>query len=70
MENVPTAKEVAQVRPDVQDLEFVAAGGFKAVFRGKVVGKVEAIKIAYIPPAATEDSSREEIALRVKRIGS
>jgi serine/threonine protein kinase len=67
MEHVPTAEEVAEVRPDMEDLEFVAAGGFKAVFKAKVGEKVEAVKIAYIPSAAMEDSSREEIALRVKR---
>src|SRR5579859_308879 len=67
MEHVPTAAEIQAARPDLRDLEFVEAGGFKAVFKGRIGQQVEAIKVAYVPPAATEDSSREEIAHRVKR---
>jgi len=40
----------------LDSLEFVAAGGFKAVFRAAVAGQVEAVKVVYIPPAAEVDS--------------
>jgi eukaryotic-like serine/threonine-protein kinase len=67
MEHIPTPEKLAQARPDISDAEFIEAGGFKAVFRGTVNGRVEAIKVVYVPPAAQEEGSRDEITRRVKR---
>src|SRR5260221_10547069 len=67
MEYIPTPEELAQARPDVRNPEFVEAGGFKAVFRATVGQAIEAVKVIYIPPAAQEDNSRDEIAHRVRR---
>lgn len=67
MEHIPSAEDVQKARRDLAQVEFVASGGFKAVFKATLGGQVEAIKLAYIPPEAEEDTSREEIVARVKR---
>jgi serine/threonine-protein kinase len=67
MEYVPNIEDLGRARPDLRGLEFVAAGGFKAVFKASVGDRSEAVKVIYIPPEAEEDSSREEIVARVKR---
>ena len=67
MEYVPSIEDLGRARPDLRGLAFVAAGGFKAVFKASVGGRSEAVKVIYIPPEAEEDSSREEVVARVKR---
>ncbi len=67
MEHIPTPEQLVQARPEARNLQFVATGGFKAVFKATLGQKVEAVKVVYIPPVAREDSSRDEIAGRVKR---
>jgi serine/threonine protein kinase len=67
MEHIPSVDDLQRARPDLGQVEFVASGGFKAVFKATLRGRVEAVKIAYVPPEAEEDTSREEIVARVKR---
>src|SRR5439155_21288214 len=67
MEHIPTVQELAGARPDLTDIESVNSGSFKAVFKVAVGQGFEAVKVIYIPPAAEEDSTREEIAARVRR---
>src|SRR5438105_1979949 len=67
MEHVPTIEDVSKARPDLRRLQFVAAGGFKAVFKATLGQRIEAVKLIYVPPEATQDSSRLEIVARVKR---
>ena len=67
MEHIPSVDDLQRARPDLGQVEFVASGGFKAVFKATLRGRVEAVKIAYVPPDAEEDTSREEIVARVKR---
>src|ERR1043166_3535901 len=69
MEHVPTADDVQGAREDLDDIEFVDAGGFKAVFKATVVNRTEAVKLVYIPPESEEETSRDEIVARVKREG-
>ncbi len=45
----------------------MGAGGFKAVYKAEIHGRVEAVKVVYIPPETEENGSREEIIARVKR---
>ncbi len=67
MDHIPNVDELQSVRPDLTQVEFVASGGFKAVFKAKLREQVEAVKVVYIPPEAEEETSREEIVARVKR---
>jgi serine/threonine protein kinase len=67
MDHVPSINALQSARPDLSQVEFVASGGFKAVFKAMLRGQVEAVKVAYVPPEAEEDTSREEIVARVKR---
>lgn len=67
MEHIPSAGDLQGVLSDLGQVEYIASGGFKAVFKATLRGKLEALKIAYIPPEAEEDTSREEIVARVKR---
>jgi serine/threonine protein kinase len=67
MEHIPSVDELQRARPELGQVEFVAAGGFKAVFRATLAGRAEAVKVVYVPPEAEEGSSREEIVARVKR---
>jgi len=67
MDHIPSDTDLQAARPDLSRIEFVASGGFKAVFKATVRGQIEAVKVAYVPPEAEEDTSREEIVARVKR---
>src|SRR5262249_27754956 len=67
MERVPTADDVHRARQDLDDIEFVDVGGFKAVFKATIVNRTEAVKLVYIPPESEEETSRDEIVARVKR---
>jgi eukaryotic-like serine/threonine-protein kinase len=67
MEHKPETEQLREVRPELANLEFLGEGGFKAVYRAEVRGRVEAVKVVYIPPEAEENGSREEIIARVRR---
>jgi hypothetical protein len=67
MDNIPGIDALQAARPDLGRVEYIDAGGFKAVFRATLAGRVEAVKLVYVPPEAEEDSSREEVVARVKR---
>ena len=68
MSNIPTPeiKDLANARRDISNIQFVAAGGFKAVYKAEIKGQTEAVKLAYLPPEQEEDD-RAEIEARVKR---
>lgn len=65
MNNIPKIKDVLSVKPEISSLIYVDKGGFKAVFKGTISGKEEAIKLIYLP--ADDDGRRTEITARVKR---
>lgn len=69
MINIPTPspQELATARPDLSDIEFVNAGGFKAVYKVKVQGKTQALKLVYVPPETEQNNNGSEIPARVKR---
>jgi serine/threonine protein kinase len=67
MEHPPAIDDLRRLRPEFADLEFVAQGGFKAVYKASLNGRMEAVKVVYVPPEAEEDSGREEILARVRR---
>jgi serine/threonine-protein kinase len=49
---VPDAERLSACLNAVEDLQFVARGGFKVVFRGTVEGRTEAVKVIYLPGEA------------------
>ncbi len=67
MDNVPKIDDIISVKPEINSLEYVDKGGFKAVFKGKISDKEEAIKLIYIPSREEEPGKRSEITARVKR---
>lgn len=67
MEHRPDIDQLRRLRPGLVGLEFVREGGFKAVYRAEIQGRLEAVKVVYVPPEAGENGRREEIVARVKR---
>lgn len=67
MDNIPKIEEVLSVKPQIESLEYVDKGGFKAVFKGVIDGKKEAIKLICLPSDDEDDGKRTEIIARVKR---
>jgi serine/threonine protein kinase len=67
MEHVPNIEELQRARDDLDAIELVAVGGFKAVFKATGAKRTEAVKLVYIPPESEEETSRDEIVARVKR---
>jgi serine/threonine protein kinase len=67
MEHKPTTEQLRQARPELGELDFLGEGGFKAVYRAKIRGRIEAVKVVYIPREAQGNASREEIIARVRR---
>ena len=49
MDNIPSAEDLQRMRPELEAVEFAAAGGFKAVFRAVVAGRIEAVKVKKHP---------------------
>jgi serine/threonine protein kinase len=67
MEHKPDIDQLRQARPELVGLQFLREGGFKAVYKSEIRGRLEAVKVVYLPPEAEEDGTREEIIARVKR---
>src|SRR5271169_4959964 len=67
MEHKPDIDQLRQARPGLVGLEFLREGGFKAVYKAEIQGRLEAVKVIYIPPEAEGDGTRKEINARVKR---
>lgn len=64
---IPDQNELRGRFPDIQSLEFVALGGFKAVFKATdCAGVVEALKAIYIP-SAMDGFVQEQIDQMVAR---
>lgn len=70
MDNIPDVDDVRNAL-GIKSLEYVDKGGFKAVFKGDISGKKEAVKIIYLPPPPEkpddENDGRKEIISRIKR---
>lgn len=66
MENIPDIPDIISVKPEISNLEFTNAGGYKAVYKGVLNGVIEAIKVIYLPPD-NEIDNRHQVIARVKR---
>jgi len=67
MENIPSVDDIKSAKPDIGNIDHVDTGGFKAVYKATVRGRIEALKVVYLPPQIEEDGMRDEIVARVKR---
>jgi len=51
----------------VEHLQFLAEGGFKAVYKAEISGSREALKIIFLPEEVDQPEARAEIGARVTR---
>lgn len=65
MEYIPDINQLKEVL-NIESLSFIDQGGFKAVYKGYIRKKIEAIKVVYIPTIIDKED-REELIGRVKR---
>ncbi|OGS00551.1 MAG: hypothetical protein A2V88_05630 [Elusimicrobia bacterium RBG_16_66_12] len=56
----PTDAVIYAALPRVTDLTFMAQGSFKGVYKCKVDGKAEALKLIQIPPVPVGDDDAAE----------
>jgi len=65
---VPTAEQIQAQYPQVEGIEFIQKGGFKAVYRARVDGKPQALKLVYIPNMQGEEYAEEFRLECLKRV--
>lgn len=67
----PIENSIQKAFPGVDELSFIASGGFKGVYRARINGNVEALKLINIPEVALADAEavrmRDELVRRVAR---
>lgn len=63
----PDLKHVQKLVPDAKELKYLAKGGFKFVYTGKINGSKEAIKIVLIPEDDADDDIKIENIKRIER---
>ena len=67
MKAKPNIRKAKQVAPEAENLEEIASGGFKVVYRALVNDKVEAVKLVEIPTDESDRSVQDENMRRIKR---
>jgi serine/threonine-protein kinase len=67
MQNKPDLQDLIEALPDIQEIDFCAEGGFKAVYKAKIAHTHEALKVIYVPREEDDEEIRYEIVARVKR---
>jgi serine/threonine protein kinase len=67
MQNKPDLQGLIEVLPGIQEIDFCAEGGFKAVYKARIGNTHEALKVIYVPTEEEEKDIRDEIVARVKR---
>ena len=67
MQNKPEATALAQAIPEAKNVEFLAEGGFKAVYKAEISGSKEALKTIFLPEEVDQPEARAEIGARVTR---
>jgi serine/threonine protein kinase len=64
----PTAEQIQAQFPQVEAVEFIQKGGFKAVYRARIAGRLEAFKVVHIPNLEDEEYAEEFRVECLKRI--
>lgn len=67
MKAKPNIKKAKKAVPEAENLEEIASGGFKVVYKALVNDKVEAVKLVEIPTDESDSSVRDENMRRIKR---
>ncbi len=68
--SLPTEEQVKQIFTQFDEIKFLKAGGFKAVYKVSTKGNIEALKIVFIPvygEAEINSEVRKESFARLKR---
>lgn len=66
MEHVPDIDLLRRALPDIEFVNFIDSGGFKAVFKVLVSGQQEALKLIYIPEDEEDPEGHAEVPKRIK----
>ena len=64
----PAAKAVKKAFPGLEDVKFLAQGGFKAVYDCRIKGERQAFKLSFIPPVA-DPGNEDEVAAHGEVLG-
>jgi serine/threonine-protein kinase len=67
MQYKPDIALLEEAIEEVEDINLIGEGGFKAVYKATVAGGKEALKVIFIPHEDAQPEARSEILLRVKR---
>jgi hypothetical protein len=68
MEHLPDIQQLQDsLKGKVDSISYLDEGGFKAVYKGYVHERLEAIKVVYIPADINEEDERIELIGSVKR---
>ncbi len=72
MENIPDEEAVGAALSMASEVEYKAAGGFKAMYAAKIKKKPQALKVVYLPPLDEQDeedrvSERAQLLARLNR---
>jgi hypothetical protein len=49
MQNIPGAADLKEIIPEVGEVLFIDSGGFKAVYKAEINGRIEALKVVFVP---------------------
>jgi len=63
MDNIPDIDQIKASFSNVNDLEFIQQGGFKAVYKINIGNREEALKVIFIPNSGNEEISSIELRL-------
>jgi len=66
MEHVPSIDLIRRALPDIEIVDFIDSGGFKAVFKVIVGKRREALKMIYIPKDEEDPEGHAEVPQRIK----
>lgn len=67
MQNKPDPDVLERIFEEVNDVQFLAEGGFKAVYKARIAGTEEALKVIFIPGEENQLGVHSEIQARIKR---
>ncbi len=67
MQNPPILTALAAAVPEAQNIEPLGEGGFKLAYRAMVGGRLEALKVLFVPPEEDAPEAHAEIVGRVRR---
>ena len=67
MRDKPDVRKVMEIASEARNLEEIASGGFKVVYKAQVQEKIEAVKLVQIPSEENDETIRDENLRRIVR---